>query len=112
MSNPKPPVVQPTKNIIPVGPGYVCIPSEAIARSREGAAPRLAVVAIAERSEGLYQACVLDMEGRLQFSTGPIYPEGPSHDRTSSSKALQEIAQSLKALVSIEQQRKQTPPAT
>jgi hypothetical protein len=50
---------------------------------------------------------VLDMEGRAQFSSGPVYVEGPSHDETSSSKALQEVAQALKALVSI----KQKPPA-
>jgi len=89
---------RPTNNILSVHAGYICIPNDSPGRSRDGAAPRLPVVAIAERSEGNYHACVIDIEGRLQFSSGPIYPEGASHDATSSSKALQEISHSLKTL--------------
>jgi hypothetical protein len=92
------------EKIIPIGPGYICIPT-VTGPSRNGAAPRLAVVAIAEGADGVLHACVLGAEGRLEFASGPVYPEGPTHDETSSSKALQEISQALKILVSLEQGR-------
>ena len=48
---------------------------------------------------------MLNTDGRLEFAPGPVYPEGPTHDETSSSKALQEISQTLKALMALEQAR-------
>ncbi len=92
----------PLDKILPIGPGYVCISNDT-SRNRNAAAARLAVIAVAERSEGVYQACVIGSEGRLEFSSGPVFPEGPTHDETSSSKALQEISLSLKQLLAVEQ---------
>jgi hypothetical protein len=95
------------EGIIPISPGYVCVPVEHSRSRSNGPAPRLPVIGVALRTDGSYHAVVLDMDGRAQFSAGPVYVEGPSHDETSSSKALQEVAQALKALVAI----KQKPPA-
>jgi hypothetical protein len=92
-------------DIIPVGPGYVCIPNETTRGRSNGPAPRLPVIGIAQRTAGRYQACVLDPEGRVQFSSGPVYVEGASHDETSSAKALQEISTTLKAISALLQKK-------
>jgi hypothetical protein len=96
------PKAKPEK-VLPVGPGYICIPTATPSTRNSGPSSRLAVVALAERPDGVFQACVLNTEGRLEFAPGPVYPEGPSHDETTSSKALQEISQTLKTLVTLEQ---------
>lgn len=93
------------EKVIPIGAGYICIPVPTASSRNNGPAARLAVAAIAERADGVFQACVLNAEGRLEFAPGPVYPEGPTHDETSSSKALQEISQTLKLLLAIEQAR-------
>jgi hypothetical protein len=91
------------EKVIPIAPGYICIPTVTASSRNNGPSARLAVTAIAERADGVFQACVLNAEGRLEFAPGPVYPEGPTHDETSSSKALQEISQTLKMLVTLEQ---------
>jgi hypothetical protein len=91
------------EGIIPIGPGYVCIPGEQTRGRSTGPVSRLPVVGIAARAGGSYQAVVIDTEGRAQFSSGPVYVDGPTHDETSSSKALQEVAVALKALASQKQ---------
>jgi hypothetical protein len=88
------------EGIIPIGPGYVCIPGEQTRGRSTGPVSRLPVVGIAARAGGGFQAVVLDTDGRAQFSSGPVYVDGPTHDETSSSKALQEVAVALKALAS------------
>jgi hypothetical protein len=94
------------QEIIAINPGYVCVPSETVRGRSNGPAPRLPVIGIAPRPGGRYQACVLDMEGRVQFSSGPVYVEGASHDETSSAKALQEISQTLKTIMALLQAKK------
>jgi hypothetical protein len=93
------------EKVIPIAPGYICIPTLPASSRNSGPSARLAVTAIAERPDGVFQACVLNTDGRLEFAPGPVYPEGPTHDETSSSKALQEISQTLKALMALEQAR-------
>jgi len=101
---PDQPKANPEK-VIPIAPGYICIPTVTASSRNSGPSARLAVTAIAERPDGVFQACVINAEGRLEFAPGPVYPEGPTHDETSSSKALQEISQTLKALLNVEQAR-------
>lgn len=91
------------KNVIPVHPGYYSLVSGRSAGAANGNQMR-PVVAIAERSPGKYQACVINTDGRLDWA-GVVHPEPESHLQKSASHNIHEIAQALKNLLTVAQER-------
>lgn len=91
------------KKVIPIPPGYVGNAGHFAGVARNDAGGPRPVVALAETGPGVYHACVLSSDGRLEFA-GSVHPEGQSRDMAVINN-LREIAATLKGVVTLLQSR-------
>jgi hypothetical protein len=94
---------RPREKVIPVQAGYYSVVSSSTGGSSNSNQMR-PVVAIAERAEGDYRACILDADGRLTWA-GVVHPEPESHLHKSAMHNIHEIAQALKNMLAVAQER-------